>query len=77
VEHRIIFSVFEKKGLNKKWVSLLYRAATTKYPCFGQDLGDSLGAGRIGLTQVQRYGFFLSYKMVKLIFTIHALFLSL
>lgn len=39
---------------HKKRVSLLYRAATTKYPCFDQDLGDSMGADRIGLTLVQR-----------------------
>lgn len=46
--------VFYRSCCNKKRVSLLYRAATTKYPCFDQDLGDSLGAGRIGLTRVQR-----------------------
>jgi hypothetical protein len=38
----------------KKRVSLLYRAATTKYPCCGQALGDSEGASRIGLTRVQK-----------------------
>jgi hypothetical protein len=43
-----------QKG-NKKWVSLLHRAATTKYPCCDQALGGSLGAGRVGLTQAQRY----------------------
>ena len=36
------------------WVSLLYRAATTKYPCCGQALGDSEGACRVGLTRVQK-----------------------
>ena len=44
--------------MHKKRVSLLHRAATTCYPCFGQDLGDLQGAGRIGLTRVQRYAFF-------------------
>jgi hypothetical protein len=29
--------------------SYLHRTATTAYPCFGQDLGDSAGAGRIRL----------------------------
>ena len=40
--------------------SLLYRAATTKYPCCVPTLGDSEGAGRTGLAHVflkalQRY----------------------
>jgi len=35
----------------KKWVSYLYRTATTTYPCFRQDLGDSAGADRIRLTR--------------------------
>jgi hypothetical protein len=29
--------------------SCLYRAATTKYPCYVPILGDSEGAGRTGL----------------------------
>ena len=29
-----------------------------RYPCFGQDLGDWEGAGRVGLTRLQRYCFF-------------------
>ena len=33
---------------------LLHRAATTKYPCCGQTLGDSEGACRVGLTRVQK-----------------------
>ena len=33
-------------------------AATTYYPCCGQALGDSQGAGRVGLTRAQRYFFF-------------------
>jgi len=41
--------------MTKPLQSILYRAATTKYPCFDQDLGDSMGAGRIGLTRVQKY----------------------
>ena len=45
----------EKKYRRKKRVSLLYRTATTKYPCCDQALGGSSGAGRIGLTQLQRY----------------------
>ena len=36
------------------WVSYLHRAATTGYPCCGQTLGDSQGAGRIGLTRAQK-----------------------
>lgn len=35
----------------QKWVSLLYRAATTNYLCCDQALEDSKGAGRIGLTR--------------------------
>lgn len=35
----------------KKWVSYLHRTATTTYPCFLPDLGDSAGAGRIRLTR--------------------------
>ena len=35
---------------NKKRVSYLHRTATTAYPCFLPDLGDSAGAGRIRLT---------------------------
>jgi hypothetical protein len=46
----------------KNRVSLLYRAATTKYPCFDQDLGDSSGAGRIGLTLMQRYVFLSKFQ---------------
>jgi hypothetical protein len=61
---------------NKKRVSLLYRAATTKYPCFGQDLGDSMGAGRIGLTRVQRYDFFRCRKTVDLDFSVCAPFFT-
>jgi hypothetical protein len=68
--------VMGKKG-HKKRVSYLYRAATTKYPCFGQDLGDSMGAGRIGLTLPQRYIFLFRYKRMKLIFAIRPLYLSL
>lgn len=45
---------------NKKRVSLLHRTATTPYPCFGQDLGDFGGAGRVGLTRLQSYDFFLN-----------------
>ena len=40
--------------LQIRWVSLLHRAATTKYPCCGQALGDSEGACRVGLTRVQK-----------------------
>jgi len=36
---------------NKKWASELHRTATTTYPCSGQGLGDSAGAGRIGLAR--------------------------
>lgn len=39
----------------KKWASDLHRTATTTYPCSGQGLGDSAGAGRIGLARAQRY----------------------
>jgi len=39
----------------EKRVSLLYRAATTNYPCCGQALGGSKGADRIGLTRAQKY----------------------
>ncbi len=35
----------------KKWASDLHRTATTAYPCSGQGLGDSAGAGRIGLAR--------------------------
>ena len=41
-----------------RWVSYLHRAATTGYPCCGQTLGDSQGAGRIGLTRAQKSIFF-------------------
>ena len=36
---------------HEKRASLLHRTATTRHPCFGQDLGDSRGAGRVGLTR--------------------------
>ena len=42
----------------KKRVSCLYRTATTKHPCCIPTLGDSMGAGRIRLTQLQKYNFF-------------------
>ncbi len=45
-------------NIKQKRVSLLHRTATTPYPCFGQDLGDSGGAGRVGLTRLQRYDLF-------------------
>ena len=35
--------------LKRRVGSLLYRAATTKYPCYVPILGDSEGAGRAGL----------------------------
>ena len=51
--------IYKKQQLwTQKRASDLHRTATTKYPCFGQDLGDSKGAGRVGLTRVQRYYFF-------------------
>ncbi len=31
---------------------------SSQYPCFGQDLGDSRRAGRVGLTRVQNYNIF-------------------
>lgn len=34
----------ERKDLNKKR-QIKNLTATTTYPCFGQDLGDSVGAG--------------------------------
>lgn len=48
--------------MHKKRVSYLYRTATTKHPCCIPTLGDSMGAGRIRLTQLQKYDFFLNYK---------------
>src|SRR4029078_4087151 len=36
---------------HKKWVSLLYRTATTSYPCCIPALGRFEGAGRTGLTR--------------------------
>ncbi len=39
-------------------MSDLHRTATTKHPCFGQDLGDSMGAGRVGLTRCKVKHFF-------------------
>ncbi len=36
------------KDRNKKW-QIRYRTATTDYPCFLPDLGDSTGAGRTDL----------------------------
>ncbi len=39
------------KKRHKKWVSYLYRTATTTYPCCLPTLGDSVGAGRIRLTR--------------------------
>lgn len=49
--------------MHKKRVSCLYRTATTKHPCCIPTLGDSMGAGRIRLTQLQKYNFFLNYKV--------------
>jgi hypothetical protein len=37
--------------IEKKWVSLLHRVATTNYPCCCQALGDLKGADRVGLTR--------------------------
>ncbi len=34
-----------------KRASDLHRTATTTYPCSGHGLGDSVGAGRIGLAR--------------------------
>ena len=33
-----------------------------RYPCFGQDLGDWEGAGRVGLTRLQKYCFFPNWQ---------------
>ena len=38
-----------------KRASYLHRTATTDYPCFRQDLGDSSGAGRVRLARLQYY----------------------
>lgn len=43
-----------KKGKQKR-ASYLHRTATTDYPCFRQDLGDSSGAGRVRLARLQYY----------------------
>ncbi len=32
--------------------------SSTRYPCFGQDLGDLRGASRAGLTRLQSYALF-------------------
>ena len=42
------------KGETKR-ASYLHRTATTDYPCFRQDLGDSSGAGRVRLARLQYY----------------------
>lgn len=55
--------------MHKKRVSYLYRTATTKHPCCIPTLGDSMGAGRIRLTQLQKYDFFLNYKTFFLFFS--------
>lgn len=63
--NRLFFSIFSNKTIqqsyckytfffeyrSKKRVSCLYRAATTKHPCYIPVLGDSMGAGRIRLTR--------------------------
>ena len=41
--------IYEKKG------KLTTSHRSTQHPCFGQDLGDSWGAGRVGLTRAQNY----------------------
>lgn len=43
---------------HKKWVSYLYRTATTAYPCCLPTLGDSAGAGRIRLTRYKSRQFY-------------------
>ena len=52
----------QKRGY-EKWVSYLYRTATTTYPCLLPHLGDSVGAGRIRLTRHKiRKNFYLCKK---------------
>jgi hypothetical protein len=41
------------KKIQRKRASYSYRTATTAYPCFRQDLGDSAGAGRTRLARLQ------------------------
>jgi len=51
-----------KKGKN------LYRTATTAYPCFLPDLGDSAGAGRTSLTRGKDTTFFIKQNFLPIFF---------
>ncbi len=42
-------------GYDQKTASYLHRTATTIYPCCVPTLGDSIGAGRVGLAEPQIY----------------------
>ncbi len=63
--------VFKEKYRRKKRVSLLHRAATTNYPCCDQALGGSLGACRVGLTQLQRYIILFQKQKSQMIFQLY------
>ena len=61
LKQRIMLSIFLRRETcrlklkgTKKRVSDLCRTATTTYPCYIPVLGDSVGAGRTGLTPAQR-----------------------
>ncbi len=49
---------------HKKMASYLHRTATTIYPCCVPALGDSTGAGRVGLATHKDTTFFKSRKFV-------------
>ena len=63
----LVYEWTQKKGklfishrYNQTPLLYSYPAATTKHPCCIPTLGDSMGAGRIRLTQLQKYYFFLN-----------------
>jgi hypothetical protein len=57
-----------KKGGKKTRASDLHRTATTNYPCYLPILGDSLGAGRVGLAGGKDRTCFLITKQINFFF---------
>jgi len=54
----------QKRCRNKKMASDLHRTATTAYPCCVPTLGESAGAGRVGLAGANIQTFYIFTRTI-------------
>lgn len=54
----------QKRWRNKKMASDLHRTATTAYPCCVPTLGESAGAGRVGLAGANIQTFYIFARTI-------------